>query len=64
VKAIVLIMHQAGVDDDEAYALLRRESMRSRQSLEDYCDALLKKTSGSPALITPQMTTRRLIDQA
>lgn len=38
VKAIVLMMRELGIDDDEAYARLRRDSMRVRRSLEDHCD--------------------------
>ncbi|PZQ82244.1 MAG: ANTAR domain-containing protein [Ancylobacter novellus] len=42
VKAIIARMTATGVDDDEAYEWLRRESMRSRQTLEDFCEAFLK----------------------
>jgi len=42
VKAIIARMSEAGSDDDEAYDWLRRESMRSRQTLEDYCEMFLK----------------------
>lgn len=42
VKAIIARMTDTGVDDDAAYEWLRRESMRSRQTLEDYCEALMK----------------------
>lgn len=41
IKAVVGLMRRAGVDDEAAYAALRRESMRARQSLEDYCEALV-----------------------
>ncbi len=41
IKTIVRIMEQHSVDDDEAYAILRRDSMRSRLSLEDYCEQQL-----------------------
>ena len=41
IKTIVQIMDQHGVDDDEAYAILRRDSMRGRVSLEDYCEHYL-----------------------
>ncbi|MDQ0511847.1 ANTAR domain-containing response regulator [Ancylobacter amanitiformis] len=51
VKAIIARMTDAGVDDDEAYEWLRRESMRSRQNLEDYCDAFMKKRA--PAFEQP-----------
>ncbi len=42
VKAIIARMKDTGVDDDEAYEWLRRESMRSRLTLEDYCEAFMK----------------------
>jgi AmiR/NasT family two-component response regulator len=64
VKAIVALMGQAGCDDDEAYAMLRRESMRSRQNLEDYCEEFLKKKAGSAALFTQVPAAQRRIDQA
>lgn len=41
VKAIVRIMKLHGVDDDEAYRLLRRESMRARLSVEAYSERLV-----------------------
>lgn len=41
IKTIVRIMEEHAVDDDEAYAILRRDSMRSRLSLEDYCEQQL-----------------------
>lgn len=52
IKAIVRIMRLHGVDDDEAYRLLRRESMRSRLSVEAYSERLLgqanEKSEGDP----------------
>lgn len=45
IRAAVQLALRHGLDDDRAYALLRRESMRARQSLEAYCAAL---TTGSP----------------
>ncbi|WP_103119650.1 ANTAR domain-containing response regulator [Methylopila sp. Yamaguchi] len=41
IKTIVRIMERHGVDDDEAYSILRRDSMRGRISLEDYCEQYL-----------------------
>lgn len=41
IKAIVAVMAEHKVNDDEAYAILRRDSMRTRQSLEDYCEDYL-----------------------
>ena len=40
IRAIVQLAVRHGLDDDCAYALLRRESMRARQSLEEYCATL------------------------
>lgn len=37
IKAILDLMQRAGIDDDQAYAILRRESMKQRLSIEDYC---------------------------
>ena len=41
VKAIIHLMQRDGVDDDEAYSVLRKESMRARRSLEDHCELLI-----------------------
>ncbi len=41
VKAIVMLMRHAGIDDDSAYAKLREYSMRRRLTLEDYCEEFL-----------------------
>jgi AmiR/NasT family two-component response regulator len=46
IKAIVDLMHRAGIDDDQAYAILRRESMRHRVSIEDYCASLVRAGDG------------------
>lgn len=49
IKAIVNLMHRAGIDDDQAYAILRRESMRHRMSIEDYCAGLTRTDPGDVA---------------
>lgn len=54
IRAMVQLAVQHGLNDDAAYALLRRESMRARQSLEDYCATL---TSGGCQLIPVPTTT-------
>ena len=46
IKAIVALIQVRGLDDDEAYALLRRESMRRRLGIEEYCEALLAEGIG------------------
>jgi AmiR/NasT family two-component response regulator len=48
IKAIVDLMSRAGIDDDEAYDRLRRESMRSRRSLEEYCEDYLGSRTNTP----------------
>lgn len=41
IKATLRVMREMGLDDDQAYSWLRRESMRSRMSLEQFCEAFL-----------------------
>lgn len=40
-KAVVQLMQSAGISDDEAYAVLRRESMRRRVSVENYAEQVI-----------------------
>jgi AmiR/NasT family two-component response regulator len=47
-RAVILLMQEAGLDDDNAYSQLRRESMRVRQSLEVYCEELLSRRARPP----------------
>ena len=42
VKAIIRTMSEYGIDDDEAYNLLRRRSMATRQTMEDLCKDLVQ----------------------
>jgi AmiR/NasT family two-component response regulator len=46
VKAIIRTMSEYGIDDDEAYDMLRRRSMRTRQTLEDLCKDLAPSSDG------------------
>jgi AmiR/NasT family two-component response regulator len=46
VKAIIRTMSEYGIDDDEAYDLLRRRSMTLRQTLEDLCEDLVRSSDG------------------
>jgi AmiR/NasT family two-component response regulator len=46
VKAIIRTMSQYGIDDDEAYDLLRRRSMSTRQTMEDLCKDLARSSDG------------------
>ncbi len=63
VKAIVALMTDAGVDDDEAYNRLRRESMRSRRSLEDYCEEYLGRRAEAPNRLVCEQPSVRRADQ-
>lgn len=47
IKAVVALVRGQGLDDDEAYARLRRESMRRRLELEEFCEALLAEGRGT-----------------
>ena len=47
IKAVVALVRSQGLDDDEAYARLRRESMRRRLELEEFCEALLAEGCGT-----------------
>jgi len=46
VKAIIRTMAQYGIDDDRAYDLLRRRSMKTRQTMEDLCKDLIRSADG------------------
>ncbi|RCW81300.1 ANTAR domain-containing response regulator [Phyllobacterium bourgognense] len=41
IKAVVSLMNIRNIDEDVAYDLLRKESMRARLSIEDYCEYML-----------------------
>jgi AmiR/NasT family two-component response regulator len=42
IKAVIAVMRNSAMDDEAAYDMLRRESMKSRVCLEDYCEALVR----------------------
>jgi AmiR/NasT family two-component response regulator len=46
--AVVQRMRDTGLDEDGAYAQLRRESMGARQNLELYCENLLSRRAKPP----------------
>lgn len=46
-KAIVAVMKAADCDEDAAYDRLRRESMRLRLSVEDYCEQFMRALPGA-----------------
>ena len=43
IKAIVHLVRHEGMDDDTAYEYLRKESMKSRQSVEAFCEAYIRQ---------------------
>ena len=43
IKAVVLLMQRHGIDDDEAFALLRRESMARRVTVEELSCLLVER---------------------
>ena len=49
VKAVVALCQARGLSDDDAYAELRRESMRQRAGIEEFCEALFAEGSSFPA---------------
>ncbi|TGD96983.1 ANTAR domain-containing response regulator [Methylobacterium nonmethylotrophicum] len=49
VKAILRVMQERGLDDDAAFEALRRDSMRARLPLEQYCEALVRARPDVPA---------------
>lgn len=49
-KAVLLLMQRQGVDDDEAYRRLRKESMRQRMTVEDLSNRLLDRERPSAPL--------------
>jgi AmiR/NasT family two-component response regulator len=49
IKAVVALVQTRGLSDDDAYAELRRESMRRRLDLEELCESLFQAESNFPA---------------
>ena len=54
VKAIIRTMSEYGIDDDEAYNLLRRRSMTTRQTMEDLCKDLVRSKDLIPSSDRPE----------
>ena len=48
IRAVIFLMHQDGLDEENAYSRLRRESMRARQNIELYCEAFLSRRADLP----------------
>jgi len=59
IKALIRLMNQGGLSDDAAYDVLRRESMRSRQSLENYCEEYLRSGANEPIRLAQDDRTGR-----
>ena len=55
IRATIRMMQQNGVDDEEAYNLLRRAAMRARMSIEDYSRSWLAEPTSAD---TPQRSKR------
>jgi len=55
VQAVLIVMHRTGADYAGAYDQLRRESMRSRQSLEDFCEAFIHAHGPGPDELETQI---------
>lgn len=48
IRAVIFLMQQNGLDEENAYSQLRRESMRARQNLELYCEEFLSRRANAP----------------
>lgn len=48
IKAVVALVQARGLNDEEAYAELRRQSMRHRAPIEEFCEALFHTGSSFP----------------
>lgn len=46
-KAVVAMMRTTGCDEDAAYERLRRESMRQRLLIEEYCERFMRALPGA-----------------
>lgn len=46
-KAVIAVMKAAGCDEDAAYDRLRRESMRQRLPIEEYCERFMRALPGA-----------------
>jgi len=45
IKAVTMVMTSHSLDDEGAFALLRKESMRARLSLEAYCEGVVQRST-------------------
>lgn len=64
IRAVVGLMHQGGMSDEQAYAHLRRESMRRRVGVEDYARRLCGELAGPErSNHPPQQETEDVLHQ-
>ena len=59
IKAVIELVLNAGMTDDDAYAHLRREAMRRRMAVEDYAETLVR----GRALETPTTIRNHPLEQ-
>jgi AmiR/NasT family two-component response regulator len=52
IKAVVALVEQYGIDDEQAYKILRRESMQQRLTVEEFATRLL---ATGPCVLTSKM---------
>lgn len=45
IKAVTMVMKSHSLDDEGAFALLRKEAMRARLSLENYCEGVVQRST-------------------
>ncbi len=45
IKAVTMMMKSHSLDDEGAFALLRKEAMRARLSLEAYCEGVVQRST-------------------
>ncbi|MCM2477090.1 ANTAR domain-containing protein [Rhizobium sp. CG5] len=45
IKAVTMVMKTHSLDDEGAFAVLRKESMRARLSLEAYCEGVVQRST-------------------
>ncbi|MBB4003434.1 ANTAR domain-containing response regulator [Aurantimonas endophytica] len=45
IKALVQLMAERGLDDEAAFALLRKQSMHERLSIEAYCQSVVQRSA-------------------
>ncbi len=63
IKAVVTLVQARGLSDDDAYAELRRESMRRRLDLEEFCEFLFQPDSNFPSAWSAETALLSLHDR-